>query len=249
MGAFLGVDRELVESCTGIHHLALDAEYPGSSSQATWTPDEIDVNVVQDVQHEEPAAEIPPEEAAAVVAIQETVFIERNLHALVETEPAEQVLLLQLNRTSERVVLALSNGNALNACREALHQEGYSFRLASGAMVFVQPMQYHSAISAAKLCVPSGRLMSSHIVIAASLEYLIAESLAGIGWIKNRRCLPHVEENMETPWSEKSDPTALLEKSVEDNGSEELRELVVRNTFLQYIPISRPAKHSGAHTI
>merc|ERR1712187_1091776 len=100
------------------------------------------------------------------------------------------------------------------------------------------------AISAAKLCVPSGRLMSSHIVIAASLEYLIAEGLADIGWVKNRRCLPHVEENVETPWSEKSDSTVLLEKSVEDNGSEELCELVVRNTFFQYVPTSRPSKHS-----
>ena len=53
--------------------------------------------------HEEPAAEIHPEEAAAVV----------DLHALVETEPAEQVLLLQLRGLRSSCQLNIFQGLAM----------------------------------------------------------------------------------------------------------------------------------------
>ena len=94
------------------------------------------------------------EVATQVVAQIEAGTIARQAGSVVsedmESEPTEdpgndRLLLLQFNRCPKAVRNALIEGLPLMECRAALEQEGYSFLLPCGNMVFVHPTQYLAA--------------------------------------------------------------------------------------------------------
>merc|ERR1719277_1380856 len=87
----------------------------------------------------------------------------------------------------------LAGGAPLRACREAMASAHCLWKVASGAHIFVHPWQYAMVEAATG----SMSLKSSHVVVAASLEHLVAESLAsapGGAWAKTR--VPLVDSEM-----------------------------------------------------
>mmetsp|Transcript_75311 Transcript_75311/g.161354 ORF Transcript_75311/g.161354 Transcript_75311/m.161354 type:complete len:546 (-) Transcript_75311:104-1741(-) len=207
-----------------------------------------DFTVIEEVIHADPAAEIHPGEAAQLAAIQHAGFIERNLGVGFEPEEQEQLLLLHFNRTSQEMVLALSEGPALKPCRTALENAGFQHMLASGAFVFVQPWQYHMGIGAAQERLGAHGLKSSHIIVAQSLEYLVEESLGSIKggiWAKDRQQLLLSEDQIDMS----SQTACASQPASEGHSSEPPVVCVEQHTFLCWVPRFQPSAHSGAHTV
>ena len=113
--------------------------------------------VVQVVQHTEVAAEILPEEAAAIVAEQEASLIERNIHSGWHSDESQtasmagghfcRVVLLQVSRTPRELNGVLEQSEALRATRQALANEGYHWHLPNGAKAgpcMVRSLQFQS---------------------------------------------------------------------------------------------------------
>ena len=138
---------EVVES-PGIQPIHGTAESAASASSS---------DVVQVVQHAEAAAEILPEEAAAIVAEQEASLIERNIHSGWHSHASQtasmagghfcRVVLLQLSRTPRELNGVLEQSKALQATRQALADEGYHWHLPNGAKAWpyiLRSLQFQS---------------------------------------------------------------------------------------------------------
>lgn len=144
--------------------------------------------VIQELQHDEPAARIDAQEAADLVAQMEAGFVERNLNVAVIREPSpipgteqaqqDNIYLIRFSRHPQSFCDALMKGLSLRRCREALEAQGFDCVLPSGTKVFVHPQQYKSVRSA--LVEADIELRPYHVVLASSLEYLVEESLATI---------------------------------------------------------------------
>merc|ERR1711871_1090335 len=92
-------------------------------------------------------------------------------------EEDEAVCLLHFNRRPQEMHDKLANGQALSACRKALEDEGYNWKLSGGTTIFVHPWQYDAVMRAL-----AGRTQSHQdIVVTSSMEYLVEETLSGIG--------------------------------------------------------------------
>merc|ERR1712019_264267 len=125
----------------------------------------------------EPAAQIPPEEAASVVEAQWSQSIQLLADAVpvadldageTESEQDEAVHLVRFNRRSHAFHTQLEQSPALKACREALDREGFEWKLSSGPSIFVHPCQYETVMRA----LPEHGMTQSDVVVAESLEYL-----------------------------------------------------------------------------
>lgn len=152
---------------------------------------ECSEQVIQKVTHMEQAAQIDEQEAAQFAELQYAGFIERNLGRTasedvssqdemdVESEPQQaeeqdHIVLGKLNRMSKALRKELSEGASLRCCRDALEAAGHSWKLLSGTLVFVHPLQYRTVMSALSCF----ELRPYHIVFAESLGYLLEETLA-----------------------------------------------------------------------
>merc|ERR1719210_3096091 len=80
----------------------------------------------------------------------------------------------KLNRIPKPLRVELGEGPSLRSCREALEEAGHSWRLLSGAMVFVHPRQY----PVVRAALDDAELRPYHVVFAESLGYLMEETLA-----------------------------------------------------------------------
>jgi hypothetical protein len=197
--------------------------------------------------HLEQAAVISESEAANIVSVQESDFIQRSAAAAdFQTEPehgqsvTENVYLLHLKRTPSQVVHALTEGVPLRNCREALTKAGYNWKLISGAMVFVEPWQYRPVM----LALNGYELKTSHVIVASSMEYLVAESMQDIGQgacAKSRVQLPLIQTSSSCDLTHSS-------SDAEDDESQEaeeqiglLAELIVKRTFVSAVPLLQDA--------
>jgi len=194
------------------------------------------------VAHIEHAAVISEVEAAEIVSVQESDFIQRNAAAAVLQTEQEQsqiatevVYLLQLSRTPRQMVRALTDGVPLQNCREVLTTAGHNWKLMSGAMVFVQPWQYRWVMRALN----GHELKASHLIVGSSIEYLVEESIQGNGqgsWAKSRAELPLMQMSTSCDLTHQSNEVEDGEpqEAVEQAGV--LAELVVIRTFLSSVP-------------
>lgn len=208
---------------------------------------------IQEVMHIEPAAEICPDEAEQITTLQHAGFIERNLGVGLVPEQSERVSLLQLNRTTSDLVKALAEGPALNQCRAQMQDGHCQFKLASGAFIFVQPSQYHSAIQAAETTLGVGGLKSSHIIFGENVEYLLEEALDSVRsgtWAKYQQQLicdslmsGEISAVSEVDLGSKNDDVDS------DNASDWSVEWIVKKTFLCLVPRPQLSDYSGALSV
>jgi len=91
-----------------------------------------------------------------------------------EREFRDGLVFLQFNRCSSALRDALSNGRALQRCRNELNEAGFNFLLPCHNMIFVHPPQYQDARRA-----NLPRTNRFYIIVAESLEYLVEECLDG----------------------------------------------------------------------
>ena len=114
------------------------------------------------VDHAEPAADITEEEGAAIVAQQETCWIEHNIgygygsygdtmesradSTGDSTDPGAfvSVVLLQFRRSPQALNDVLERSEALRPIRDALEEQGEDWRLQSGAKVFMEARYLHA---------------------------------------------------------------------------------------------------------
>lgn len=154
-------------------------------------------SVIDKVLHVDPPARVEPEIAAELVAVMEASAVERHLGTAVLDEQETQacmdhLVFVQFNRCTKTLHGALADGLALKQCREELEKEGCDFLLPCQNMIFVHPTQYHEA-RMASLPRTWVKLNCFYIIVAESLEYLVEETLSGIGkgaWGKTREMLP-----------------------------------------------------------
>jgi len=154
--------------------------------------------VIDMIVHDEPAAVVPPDEARLVAAVQWAGLVARSAVVSVpstavtatfeDASPSDPIFLLHFNRNPKEMMSAVCEGVPLRAWRSQLLQEGFQWKLISGALVFVHPEQYRSTMQKLN----GKKLDHSDIVVASSLEYLLEESIQTIGrsvkgvWAKSR---------------------------------------------------------------
>lgn len=163
-------------------------------------------DVIQDVEHAEPAAERDPDLLAEQARHDDADLVSRLLHgqptsdtlrstAAEPEKEKETVSLLSYTRYPESFRNALTNGSALHPCRTALEEAGFDWLHGSGAKIFVHPWQFEDSTSA--LSQSEVELRPYHVVVSASLEYNVEACLADIpcrdgARVKRRRTIHHV---------------------------------------------------------
>jgi hypothetical protein len=95
-----------------------------------------------------------------------------------EAAEKDDIYLLQFSRNPEQFENSLSCGISLKSCRDALEEAGLPWNLPSVAKVFVHPSQYRQSLEFLERY--DTRLRPYHVVVAASLQHLVDESLSGI---------------------------------------------------------------------
>jgi len=160
--------------------------------------------VIQDVWHPDPAANIDPAFAVDITMAMESGMIERQAQsAALHVEEAQQVdsqlILLQFARPTKVLRDALRFGTALQNGRQALEEEGLPFEFPDGNMVFVAPEEHAAA---RQLPATSGLKRNCfYVVVSPSMEHLVEESLAGCGkgaWARLREEMPLRDSDVAT---------------------------------------------------
>jgi len=140
--------------------------------------------VVQHIEHWEAAAEIPEDEAAAIVAEQEASFIEHNLDSVgwhSEDRNGDQsahvgaflrVVLLQFSRSTAEMEDRLKQSVNLQPARDALLRAGYGWRLPSGAKVFMDPRHFHAVRSHLRT-----DWRPCHVIVTEDLKEFVMEAV------------------------------------------------------------------------
>jgi len=201
--------------------------------------------------HLDPPSRIDVQEALAIVAVQEAGFVERLLptaEPAVRTQLAgesqdglmEQVVVVQFKRCPKELPLALAEGSLLRHYREALEKAGHSWKLLNSDMVFVHPNTYRLTMKAwmayeAKPCFS--------LLFAESLEYLVEESIAGVGKGAAAKARALLNFNFDT-----SDLATASDHEPESDEPEGWP-IVVARTFLDTAPFRRsPASVAQSST-
>jgi len=98
-----------------------------------------------------------------------------------------------------------------------------------------KPSQYRRAMKS----LVGTHLRTSHVVVSASLEHLIAESIAGLGWVRTRSTIEGNFEELTVAWnSEVSSAMDMQSNSAEVN-SENLMESLGLSISRTFISVSR----------
>ena len=148
--------------------------------------------VLQLVDHAEPAADITEEEGAAIVAQQETSWIEHNIgygygsygdtmesradSTGDSTDPGAfvSVVLLQFSRSPQALHDVLEQSEALRPIRDALDEEGEDWRLLpSGAKVFMEPRH----LRAIRSHLSTLTLRPCHVLVTQDVEDLVMQEV------------------------------------------------------------------------
>ncbi|CAE7612960.1 unnamed protein product [Symbiodinium sp. CCMP2456] len=179
---------------------ALNEGAPDFKHPASESSDNAVQKVIEEVMHdpmEQPATISEGEASATSRALWEAAVEMRATEtrtdvtfSLEEGESAstarEEVYLAKLNRIPKQLRSAFADGPALRPCRDALQAEGLSWKLSSGAMIFVSPWQYTAAI----IALSDLELHPDHLVFSRSMEYLVEEVLQQHStWVKDRSVL------------------------------------------------------------
>jgi len=240
---------------------------PSDSAQSTANVDSDsnvmgadaeETGVVASIIHQEPAAFIPPVEAAAIETQQQAgrearvaqssghgdadVFTqgEEGAEVVKDNEP---IYLLEFTRHPASFRTALIEGEDLSACREALRAAGHECVLPSGAKIFVHPSQYQCAM----LAMRDLALRPFHIVVAESLEGQVMKSLESLPCRSGARVRTRFPLNHQTaqeagsPSQMKEEKLPACERSSEDWETDDAATapLIVSRTFLCVAPLMR----------
>jgi len=201
--------------------------------------------------HPDPPARIEAREAEMVVAVQETVFFERQLDTLWSattelevlgtSKMTEQVVVVQFKRCPKELLTALKEGPALRNCRHELEAAGHNCVLPNGDMVFVRPDSYRVIMQALTFF---ERKSSFSILVAESLEYLVEECIMDVGkgaTAKSRSFLPISLDSSDNAVANPSETTLDQEQ--------EYWPIVTSRTFLNTSPSHRnPASVTQSST-
>ena len=140
--------------------------------------------VVQQVDHSGPAALIPADEAAAIVAQQEASFIEHNINSVAWGAPATsqavyRVVLLHFSRAPAEMRDALQHSEGLGAVFHELEQAGLNWMLPSGAKILVPPHVYHMLLSHLNRNPQlEQQLHNSHILVSEELQPVVIAAVS-----------------------------------------------------------------------
>jgi len=210
--------------------------YIATSNMATVESDEqLRVEVIQNVIHDssEPVASISEAEAmAASHALWET-SVESLIASPSSDKPSSQamgiseslrhskepenIFLGKLNRIPRELLKEFAEGASMRPCRDALLAQGLSWKLGSGAMIFVYPWQHSEAMAA----VGDTRLHPDHVVFAESVEYLVAEVLERHNiWMKTRSPLDVGDISRNDMTSSSHDSGCKADVGSDERGSE-----------------------------
>jgi len=233
-------------------------------SMSNFDFEDEDNGVIARIAHEDPAAVIPPEEAATIESQQQAGRIERVVHHgallvdeatarevdIYQTEGAhEPIYLLEFTRHPDSFRAALLEGDALRACRESLHAAGHMYLLPSSAKIFVHPSQYQAAM----LALHGRMLRPYHVIVAASLESQVMDCLATISCrsgarVRNRQVLNTETSQEPSPrLGNREQRLPPVEPSSEESPTDDcaIVHLVQSRTFLCVAPLMR---HSDSVT-
>lgn len=147
-------------------------------------PTQMEHPVIQQVEHDEDAAQIPLEEAALLVDAGHASWIQHNAAAagFPEGEPVlehpffERAYLLRMSRNPRELEAALTRGPELETIRSSLVDAGEDVRLPSGALMLVAPDQYR----AVRRAVSQLSLRPFHVVVTDTFLPLVHEALRSI---------------------------------------------------------------------
>lgn len=140
-------------------------------------------NVLETMAHAEEPAFINEHEASAVVSQQFASFVESRIDEVEAWHDIDlschneqtEIYLLKLNRNPSSIRQALTKGPAMRNCREALMKRGLDWKHDSGALLFVEPWQYHQVIT--YCATQKTQLRPDNIILCKSMEYLVAEAM------------------------------------------------------------------------
>lgn len=134
--------------------------------------------VIQEVEHEEDAAQIPAEEANLIADAAYASWVQHNADAQGYEEPShvEKAYLLRMSRNPQELHAVLAGGEELQSVRTSLEREGHHVRHHSGAFIFVAPDQY----SIVKDAVRRAALRPYHVIVTDTTLPLVREALRNI---------------------------------------------------------------------
>jgi hypothetical protein len=204
-------------------------------------------DVIENIVHHDPAAEIPPAEAQSIVHIQEADFVQRNAQSAWVPEPQDGLILMQMNRITKSLEEAFLHGPALQSIRAEMEEEQCTTILSSGAWIFVRPCHYLQAAQAAARTIAPQTLKTSHVIFEQRVEHLLAEAINSVPesvWAKGQA---YVRDGNFI--SEVSEETIANATSASDGLLQGPGAFIFKNTFLCWVLDVGPSAHSGAHTV
>ena len=215
-------------------------EFTGLSPTAANQP-VLTEAVLQHVHHPGPAARIPAQEAAAIVAQQEASFIEHNLDSVGWDGPhplaaRPRVVLLHFSRSPTELKDVLRTCVGLGAVREELEQAGCNWILPSGAKILVAPRVYHLLLSHLN-CNPALELQKCHVLVSEELESVVMSEVRSLR-SRLRVCLADYEALSLDDATSATDPGWSLVAGSPPGlaGWTDDVDIVVRRSFLEFRP-------------
>ena len=213
----------------------------------------IEDEVIQHIEHWEPAAEREPELATTQAHQEWADLVVAQIQADVrdgcivqehaqDAQAEERVYLLQYKRHSEKFRQALTTGKALESCRHALDTAGFQWLQPSGAKIFVHPWQFQPTMD--MILKENLELRPYHVIVSESLEYYVEASLSDVpcrdgARVKDRKVLesagytggdgPHAGEDEPQPHPAADDDGVAMD-------------LAPIRTFLCFLPRLRASK-------
>jgi len=213
--------------------------------------------VIENISHSEQAAEIDEREASEFTSLQHADFVARTLGwtsggdvdrcESVEDvancellENGDQIILGKLNRMPKALREELSKGASLRACRSALEVAGFSWKVLSGAFVFVHPWQYRAVVASLSF----NELRPYNVIFSESLGYLIEETLSRYKGSWMTACAPvHGRKVSDSQIGAISDVDSVVSDCAQfsDNGDDGCEHewqwvVCVQRTFLCVVP-------------
>ena len=156
---------------------------PPSNCKACFVPGPVEPAVVQRVDHSEPAAMIPADEAAVIATQQQLSLIEHNLESvgwhdhqafLQRREAVHRVVVLHFSRSPPELKEVLESSEELQVVQRQLQQAGHSWTLPSEAKVLLEPNVYKALLRHLSYN-PSlqQRLQKYHVLVSEDLEEVV----------------------------------------------------------------------------
>lgn len=216
-----------------------------------------------EVQHTEPPAVIDQITAAALVAVQEAGFIERNLGTAVDFSgaassdmPVQEIathdevwqsssafsplLLMNFNRHPSAFEEALLGSEMLREVREALDRAGSSWRMLHGTKLFVRPAEVQAAMRATV----GMNVGASHVIVSEALAAVVLAEVNALPRCHNVR-LKEVRVLAYTSGGE-AEGTVVVRNSFLQSPAQLLQPQQVVNSTTAARRVCNPRRHVSA---